>query len=115
MGIKSYRFQIENGKLKFILYYDGWHTIINGSQALSVDTWYHVAVTFNGAVARTYIDGIQDNYNNISYPIGNSVNYIYVGAESASDLSFPGIIDELQIIKIARTADEIYNYYQSTK
>lgn len=118
-GSKSYRFQIRNGKLEFLLYQFPWQTVIMGNRTLSADQWYYVAVTFNGTKACTYINGAEDSYRSVSFAVPNSVNTLYVGAAvSTSDFNwtneFQGIIDELRISNYERSAAEILLYYQET-
>jgi len=115
-GTTSLRFQINNGKLEFLLNDNyAWRSVILGSQSLAANTWYHVAVTYDGTTATTYINGAVDNTTNITYKITTVYNTLYIASFDYGQNQLLGTIDELRISKDLRSATEITNYYQATK
>ena len=114
-GLTCFRFLISNGKLVFLLS-DGsaFRTVITGNQTLLANTWYHVAITYNGTTATTYINGTVDNTNNITFPIVDFENSIFIACAN-SLYQFYGTIDELRISKSLRSSADINSYYQMTK
>ncbi len=122
-GVKSFRFQINNGKIEMLLF-DGstWQTLILGNQVLTTNNWNHVAFTYNGTTANVYINGNLDNSINITSKILTAVNTLYiatldndVNAPSDYQHQFLGTIDELRISKSYLTSAEISSYYLLTK
>ena len=68
---RQIRFQLSNG---------GWHSSIGASEPLDLDTWYHVACTYDGSFARIYINGEKEVETAESgYQIDNS-NSFKIGA-----------------------------------
>ena len=86
------------------LYVNGDYRIT--SAALNVNTWYHVAITYDGSTWRMYIDG------NLSGSYNGSI-----GAYARTNVSFgsgyptywKGTIDEARIWSTARTQTQIQN------
>ena len=78
--------------------------------ALTTNTWYHVAATYDGSSIKYYVDGCLVNEipasgdiiaNNLDAAIGNKSNWP-TGPEH-----FRGRIDEVRIWQTARTEQEI--------
>jgi hypothetical protein len=87
----------------------GLDNVIQGSSALPLGTWTHVATTYDGTTQRIYVNGVEV----ASRPQGGG---IAVGDEPlriGGNASFPGgeffhgLIDEVRIYNRARTAAEI--------
>ncbi len=88
---------------------DGFYICLN-TYTLAINTWYHVAATYDGAVIKYYVDGCLVNQveatgdivtNDWDGAIGNRSNWPN-GPEQ-----FRGRIDEVRIWKEARTEEEI--------
>lgn len=80
------------------------------SIAVALNTWYHVAVTYNGSVESIYINGSVDtSYStsgNVSTPL--YTENISIGAYNWNNFTqrwgfFNGFIDELRVWNISRT------------
>ena len=120
-GVKSFVLALVNGQIQFFLH-DGstWRSVIVSNQTLITNTWYYVALTYDGATAKIYIDGVEDAVHIISYPVPTSYNTLLIGC-GEGDLTvgftyeFPGIMDEVRIFRIALSATQISDYYNSTK
>lgn len=121
-GLKSFRFQIANGRLQMLLYDNNdWGTLITGTQILLPNSWYHVAFTYDGTTAKTYINGTVDNSANITTRILTVCNTLYVGslnndvnASSRYQNQFYGTIDELRISNSYLSPADIYARYLAT-
>ncbi len=85
-------------------------TVIELNTSITIDQWYHIAVTYSGSEAKIYINGTLDNTNNISLAIGNS----YFGTDIGGSHGFDGALDELRVYNTVRTAQEIADYYAQT-
>jgi len=79
------------------------------ANVLSIDTWYYVAVTYDGTNITLY-------YNNTSgsaarTPLAATADTL-IGAYTATQEEWDGILDEVRITNDARTANEIkFEYY----
>lgn len=84
--------------------------IIQSASTVQAGNWTHIAITYDGTLARTYLNGTVDNSNAISHGIPTPNNRIYVGGAALTEggpLTFPGQIDELQLTAGILTAQQI--------
>ena len=91
----------------------------NSNVSITANTWYHIAVVFNGTVSKVYIDGIDRtpavvNVNvtasNINLNIGASRNT----ANTAYTRYFNGFIDEVRVYNRVLTPSEITSVMNTT-
>lgn len=95
------------GKLNFALGDGTWHEITTGA-LMSVNTWYHIAGTYDGTKMRVYLDGI--NVDSLSYTGNISKtpnNNLTIGAHLTYSRYFQGQIDEVRIWSVCKTATQI--------
>ncbi len=99
-----------NGRLSFLYGTNpGWREVFS-AQLMKLNTWYHVAGTFNGSVLRIYINGEQVATLNSTPAIVNSTFPLRIGNfayTSGGNRPFDGQIDEVRIWKTALSATEI--------
>jgi len=81
----------------------GCTSFLGPSSSLAAGEWVHVAATYDGAIIKIYKDGVLANSAAHSGDV-SEMNYIFFGASSGT---FDGVIDEVRIWDIARTAEEI--------
>jgi hypothetical protein len=88
---------------------------ITSSHAISNNKWYHVAATFNGTVAKLYIDGVELASGNPSAPPVSGPEKFMIGAMYDSDNPctdgtkyFNGFIDEVRIWNVPLSAQQIH-------
>jgi chitodextrinase len=80
---------------------------LDSGQSPAVGQWQHVAATYDGAVARFYVDGIQAASTPFGGNMGNS-NTWRLGAYGATPGGFfDGAIDEVRIYDRALSVEEI--------
>ncbi len=93
---------------------DGWVSY-DYPYSFSVDTWFHVAATYDAIVGRSdlYLNGQwatgvagTANHNQIVAPIKNSAQPLQIGTNTRA-FSHDGYIDEVRIWCTARDASEI--------
>ena len=77
-----------------------------GSSALSVNTWVHIAGTFDGTNVRLFIDGVQDGIAARTADLSQETNNTYVGSSPYNEF-FNGRIDDFRIYNRALSAAEI--------
>lgn len=71
-------------------------------------TWYHVAGTYDGAMARLYINGVLTDRRPANLPITDSTLPLYLGRlHNNNNAYWRGIIDEVRVYNRALTEAEI--------
>jgi Concanavalin A-like lectin/glucanases superfamily/Domain of unknown function (DUF1929)/Bacterial Ig domain/Bacterial Ig-like domain/Galactose oxidase, central domain len=78
-----------------------------GTAALALNTWTHIAATFDGAVLRFYVNGTQVSTANISGSMTVSTGLLRIGGNSVWGEWFGGMIDEVRVYRRALSAAEI--------
>jgi len=97
-------------KLNLWLTIGGW--ILFSGDAISADSWSHVAVTYDGSTKKMYIDGNLVNSVNQEGEIGTSANDILIaqGNTGVGAQAFKGLIDEIAVFNIALTETKIKDF-----
>jgi hypothetical protein len=80
---------------------------IRGSPALTTNAWAHLALTYDGAALRLYVNGTQVSSTTKTGTIRTSTNQLQIGSDSIHGQYFSGLIDEVRIFNIARTQAQI--------
>jgi len=85
-----------------------WNELTSSTAVLSLNTWHHVAGTYDGSYMRIYVDGVQVDSlaRSISFSDATGAN-LTIGDYVGSGRYFHGTIDEVRIWNIARTKSEI--------
>jgi hypothetical protein len=92
------------------------------NNAISPNSWYHIAATFDGAKAKLFINGIEQTEKNVTVSPRDLTRDLIIGAvkRAASswgyiyESNFKGTLDELRIWNIPRSSVQILdNMYQS--
>jgi hypothetical protein len=96
----------QGGRLGFNLGNGSWHEIIS-APLLSLNTWHHVAATYDGSKMRLFIDGVQTDSLSLTISIGNAANNLFIGDWYSNGRNFNGIIEEVRVWNVARTKAEI--------
>ena len=68
-----------------------------GTAALPVNTWTHLAVTYDGSTLRFYVNGVQTGILAQTGTMATSTNPLQIGGDSLFGQYFAGIIDEVRI------------------
>ena len=74
--------------------------------------WHHIVGTYDGTIERVYVDGVQENTNTVSGTIFTHNNPLYLGSAS-TNYYMTGILDELRLSNIVRSADFIKTEYNN--
>ncbi len=116
-GLEGYMLRVgENGKISFnIGTGTAWEDLITPTSTLSLNTWQHIAATYDGATMRIYVNGNEVASKSSSVSIANAgSNFIIGNWSSLADRAFSGIIDEVRVWNLTRTQAQIdANKYRS--
>jgi hypothetical protein len=85
----------------------GGITWVTGTTASPVNAWTHVALTYDGAALRLYVNGTQVATRTVSGAIQASTNPLWIGGNSPYGEYFQGLIDEARVYNRALTATDI--------
>ena len=80
---------------------------VAGPTALPLNSWSHLASTYNGTTLRLYVNGTQVASKAISGSIVSSTGALRIGGNSVWTEYFTGRIDEVRIYNRALSANEI--------
>ena len=81
--------------------------IMVGPTGLGLNTWTHLAATFDGATMRLYVNGVEAVSQAQTAPLTATAGTLQIGADSYAGENFAGRIDEVRIYNRALTAAEI--------
>ena len=78
-----------------------------GPNALTANTWAHLAATYDGATMRLYVNGGQVASRAQTGAIATSTNPLQIGGDTFYGQYFAGLIDEVRIYNQALSVAEI--------
>jgi len=78
-----------------------------GTTALPLNTWSHLAVTYDGTTLRLFVNGEQVASTALAGPIQTTAGALRIGGNAIWGESFKGSIDEVRVYRRALTAFEI--------
>ena len=107
-GNPNYHLEIYQSKLTFQIV-----TYPQGNTVLSSNVWYHIAVTYDEANVRFYVNGVSDGAPAMTTQLGNAVVTNYIGSWPGNTLRFSGSIDDVRIYNRALTASDVAALYQA--
>jgi len=80
---------------------------VTGTTKLSMSTWTHIAITYDGAMMRLYVNGVQSSTFATTGNITATTDPLRIGGTTALSQYFAGLIDEVRIYSRALSASEI--------
>jgi hypothetical protein len=84
-----------------------------GTSALPLNTWSHLAATFDGAALRLYVNGAQASSTAVSGAMTPSTGVLRIGGNSIWSEWYSGLIDEVRVYNRALPAAEIQRDMQT--
>src|SRR3989441_1191891 len=78
-----------------------------GPSVVEVNTWTHLAATFDGETVRLYVNGVQVASQAQTTPLASTTGTLQIGGDSYPNEFFAGRIDEVRIYNRALSAAEI--------
>jgi hypothetical protein len=85
----------------------GGERIVYGGSALPVNTWTHLAATYDGAMLRLYVNAVPVTAQAQSGPIGVFSGPLRIGGNASLGEYFQGRIDEVRVYNRALSPSEI--------
>jgi chitodextrinase len=78
-----------------------------GTSVLPVNTWTHLAATFDGSTVRLFVNGSQVASQAQTTPLATTNGTLQIGGDSFPNEYFAGYIDEVRVYSSALSAAEI--------
>jgi hypothetical protein len=80
---------------------------VTGTAAVPTNAWTHVALTYDGAALRLFVNGTQVSTTDLAGPMPASTNPLRIGGNSVWGEYFKGLIDEVRIYNRPLSPSEI--------
>jgi len=86
----------------------GFGSIALSTDAMPVNQWVHLAITFDGTDAALFINGVPDPMDPQAFAIGTKTNaQFYIGVDNGYKRSFDGYLDEARVYSRVLTQSDI--------
>ena len=76
-----------------------------------LNQWYHIAMTYDGAYLKLYVNGIEKGSNYVPGKLFKTTRPFSIGSDNAQQKFFKGAIDEVYLYGEALTPQQISSYY----
>jgi fibronectin type 3 domain-containing protein len=86
---------------------NGVERYVSGPAAIPVNTWTHLATTYDGTTLRQYVNGVEVSSRAVSGTIEVNAKPLRIGGNTYAGQFFQGLIDEVRIYNRALTGAEI--------
>ena len=108
---------VGDGKITFAMYKhgnyinagynnNGW-TLVTSASTIQINTWMHIAATYDQTSIKIYINGNLDATLNANAALPTGSESWYIGKRWDSNDYFRGVMDEIRIWNVARTQAQI--------
>ncbi|MHC4496048.1 MAG: LamG domain-containing protein, partial [Planctomycetota bacterium] len=101
-----YMIRVQPDTVRVYLNTPAGDTIVQGTTILATNEWIHIALTYDGAEARIYVNGQLDASMSVSGEITQSNNELRIGRGEPAGY-FMGMIDDVRVYNHALTEDEL--------
>jgi PKD repeat protein len=78
-----------------------------GLTKLPLDTWTHLAATWDGATLRLYVNGVEGGSKAVTGELFNSSGTLDIGGNNVWGEHFAGLIDDVRVYNRALTENEV--------
>jgi hypothetical protein len=87
--------------------YDSSELDTSGGSQLALNTWAHLATTYDGTTLRLFINGVQVSSRTVSTSIAASTGALRIGGNKVWGEYFKGRIDEVRVYNRALSGTEV--------
>ena len=87
--------------------FSGTYSDIFGTSNLALNTWTHLATTYDGATLRLYVNGVQVASKAQTGTLTTSSNPLQIGGDAFYGQYFAGRIDEVRVYASALSASQV--------
>jgi len=110
----GYELYVFGNKLRADIYSSSGLTI-QGTTSLQLNTWYHVAMTYDNYNFKIYLNGLEEGSLQTTGPLNYAVSVTpTIGKRSiANTMYFPGVIDDIAVYSRALSSTEIREHYNA--
>jgi hypothetical protein len=107
-------FILNNGLPQFALF--GTGIVITGATTVPLNSWTHIAATYDGTTAKLYINGVQDGSQAATADVADDTGIMYLAnnPDRATEYGLDGQLDEVRFWSSARTEAEIQDNMNGT-
>ena len=110
-GPNNYKLELLDNKISGNLY-DGGNSVVTTPGTYNDDNWHYAVFLREGTTIRLYVDGdLEASAGSAGRDVDNTANMGIGSKDTYNDDHFNGIIDEVRIIKTARSEDWIKASY----
>ena len=85
----------------------GTDVAAKGTAALALNTWTHLAVTYNGSKLQLYVNGVLVTSTSLTGSLVSSTGALQIGGNSIWGERFRGLIDEVRVYDVTLDATQI--------
>ena len=108
---KGWGFDIPTNTLRAWVINEAQQGILTtGANALELEVWQHVAMVYDGEEIRAYINGELDGSVECSGDINENEGSLWIAKKADESQYLHGVMDELAILNIALTEEQISTY-----
>lgn len=104
-----------SGRLNFrpLLLLTTGYAFVDGNTTIQSNTWYHVAMTYDGASLKLYVNGTLDGSVAATGAITSTTEPLRIGGPGSGPWWFKGRVDEVSLYGRALSGNEIESIYRS--
>jgi hypothetical protein len=89
------------------------YAFVNGTNHVQLNTWYHIAMTYDNASLKLYVNGALDGSVAASGPIAPTAEPLRIGGAGSGPWFFNGRVDEASLYNRALAPSEILAIYKA--
>ena len=101
-------FDTPGGKIRgFVYTAPGNPVVAEGTTQMTLDTWHHLAMVYDGEAVLVYLDGELDGEAPREGDINENEASVWIGKKANENIWLDGTMDELRILNIAISQEQI--------
>ncbi|MCB0821708.1 MAG: T9SS type A sorting domain-containing protein [Bacteroidales bacterium] len=98
---------VDDNRAQFVVITQNGGVKCNSTTEMEVNTWYHIAGTYDGSSVKIYVNGILEDSKALTGSVSTAMSEINIGGQNSSSRFFEGKIDDARIWSIARTEAQL--------